>query len=392
MNTLSTVIDKDQADASRPQQFRYLRKDAAIDWNTVGRYALEALPGAGIGLLLNRGILKNKSLRSNAIAALLGGTASTGLVEALRSIDADNAAAQKSQPGSVVTSYKQQNAIKKYVEQKAAELKAQTGRDLTDLERAQLADQASDSLKQMAPISGTSAGASIDAGRALYRALQHKNGSPGVFFNENPETMYAKQFANTGDLSFKSDLWQQRVDAYNARNTSSLDPKTVDEYIENLQQAERKYTDIASSRSRAADRLARKFAVDPKKQADLNFAEQLLRQSAAAEMTNANKIRPELNKFLSARDLYTNRAVANQYVRYSPFAGINSILRKAADPVPSAARTAARVFRGAYVAPSLLAGAATDAARAWINRKKVDPQLKAIYDASDNTPPQVHND
>ena len=35
MNTLATVIDKEQLDAERPQQFRYLHKEAAVDWNTV---------------------------------------------------------------------------------------------------------------------------------------------------------------------------------------------------------------------------------------------------------------------------------------------------------------------------------------------------------------------
>lgn len=183
MNTLATVIDKEQLDAERPQQFRYLHKEAAVDWNTVGRYALEALPGAGLGILLNRGILRNKSLGSNVLAAILGGTASTGIVEAIRSTDAQTAAAQRQDPLKyTVSNFRQRNAASQYVDQLNEEFKKENGRDMTESERAPLMHKALQDLRKMEAIPGTTLGTGVDLSRMLLRAVGKRSGGPGAFF------------------------------------------------------------------------------------------------------------------------------------------------------------------------------------------------------------------
>lgn len=395
MNTLATVIDKEQLDAERPQQFRYLHKEAAVDWNTVGRYALEALPGAGLGILLNRGILRNKSLGSNVLAAILGGTASTGIVEAIRSTDAQTAAAQRQDPLKyTVSNFRQRNAASQYVDQLNEEFKKENGRDMTESERAPLMHKALQDLRKMEAIPGTTLGTGVDLSRMLLRAVGKRSGGPGAFFLNDPETMYAQQFSGNNDLKIGSDVWNQRMNAYRTSGLMSGGAPTVREYVKSLQSnlnAANKTSTLANAQ-RAIIAGTMQNAESPQQRKLLKQLDDTYRREARAADRIASYTQNRINQYSGSQDLYETRAVANQYARYSPIPVVNNILRRAAHPIPTKGRTAARLFRGLWVAPTTLAGIGLDALSTLVNRRKADPELKAVYDSSTNTPPAVYND
>lgn len=395
MNTLATIIDKEQLDAERPQQFRYLHKEAAVDWNTVGRYALEALPGAGLGILLNRGILRNKSLGSNALAAILGGTASTGLVEAIRSVDAKAAEAQKQDPLKyTVSNFRQRNAASQYVDQLNEAFKQEHGRDMTESERAPLMHRALEELRKMEAIPGTTLGAGVDLSRMLSRAVGKRSGGPGAFFLNEPETMYAQQFSGNNDLKIGSDVWNQRMEAYRTSGLTSGGAPTVREYVKSLRStlddANKTRTEANMARAIAAGTMQN--AESPQQRKLLKQLDDTCRREARAADRIASYTQNRINQYSGSQDLYETRAVANRYVRHSPIPVVNNILRRAAHPIPTKGRTAARLFRGLWVAPTTLAGIGLDALSTLVNRRKADPELKAVYDSSTNTPPAVYND
>lgn len=395
MNTLATIIDKEQLDAERPQQFRYLHKEAAVDWNTVGRYALEALPGAGLGILLNRGILRNKSLGSNALAAILGGTASTGLVEAIRSVDAKAAEAQKQDPLKyTVSNFRQRNAASQYVDQLNEAFKQEHGRDMTESERAPLMHRALEELRKMEAIPGTTIGAGVDLSRMATRAVMKRFGGPGAFFLNEPETMYAHQFSGNNDLKIGSDVWNQRMEAYRTSGLTSGGAPTVREYVKSLRStlddANKTRTEANMARAIAAGTMQN--AESPQQRKWLKQLDDTYRREARAADRIAAHTQNRLNHYSGSQDLLETQAVANRYVRHSPIPVVNNILRRAAHPIPTKGRTAARLFRGLWVAPTTLAGIGLDALSTLVNRRKADPELKAVYDSSTNTPPAVYND
>lgn len=397
MNMLATVIDKDQLDAARPQQFRYLHKEAAIDWNTVGRYALEAIPGAGLGVLFNRGVLGNKSLLSNATAGLLGGTASTGLVEALRSIDATNEEARKKNiTKPMLSTYKARNAAKEYVEQKDREHQAQTGQRLSEPERLELLEKADAGIQQIAPIGATTAGIGIDGARLLHRYMQRKKGGPGALFLNRPEDMYTLQFPSSGP---GTDTWKNRMDSYQASGLKAGSSKpTVSEYVDGLQlKLEKARNNLVNAKADAAKAVTQaNIPLTAKQPASVRQALDKRVANTARLAESAQDVVSDLNKkmerWVGNTGAMTERAVANQYVEHSPIIPIDNVLRQAADPIPSPQRTKARWMRAGWVVPSVLAGMGIDITRALINRSKAEPQLKAIYDKSDNTPIPVYKD
>jgi hypothetical protein len=395
MNTLATIIDKEQLDAERPQQFRYLHKEAAVDWNTVGRYALEALPGAGLGILLNRGILRNKSLGSNALAAILGGTASTGLVEAIRSVDAKAAEAQKQDPLKyTVSNFRQRNAASQYVDQLNETFKQEHGRDMTENERALLMHRALEELRKMEAIPGTTLGAGVDLSRMLLRAVGKRFGGPGAFFLNDPETMYAQQFSGNADLKIGSDVWNQRMNAYRTSGLKSGGAPTVSEYVNSLRNNldEANKTSTLANAQRAIVAGTMQTAESPQQRKLLKQLDDTYRREARAADRIVSNTQNQVNRYSGAQDLLETQAVANRYVRHSPIPFVNNMLRRAAHPIPIKGRNAARLFRGLWIAPTTLAGIGLDAMRILVNRRKADPELKAVYDSSTNTPPAVYND
>lgn len=395
MNTLATIVDKEQLDAERPQQFRYLHKEAAVDWNTVGRYALEALPGAGLGILLNRGILRNKSLGSNVLAAILGGTASTGLVEAIRSVDAKAAEAQKQDPLKyTVSNFRQRNAASQYVDQLNEEFKKENGRDMTESERAPLMHKALQELRKMEAIPGTTLGAGVDLSRMLSRAVLKRFGGPGAFFLNDPETMYAQQFSGNNDLKIGSDVWNQRMNAYRTSGLTSGGAPTVREYVNSLRNNldEANKTSTLANAQRAIIAGTVQNAKSPQQRKLLKQLDDMYKLEARAADRIASNTQNQVNRYSGAQDLLETQAVANRYVRHSPIPFVNNMLRRAAHPIPIKGRDAARLFRGFWVAPTTLAGIGLDALSTLVNRRKANPELKAVYDSSTNTPPAVYND